>query len=78
MKNLKKLSLGLILLYVFLISTVALIIILLLRLMPEQSKTIIDIWLVELCLLIGYCLFFYDARRQARKSRKNGVSVMRH
>jgi hypothetical protein len=77
MKNLKKLSLGLILLYVFLISTVALIIILLLRLMPEQSKTIIDIWLVELFLLIGYCLFFYDARR-ARKSRKNGVSVMRH
>lgn len=76
MKTLKKFSLGLVLLYVFLISTVALIVILLLRLMPEQSKTVIDIWLVELFLLIGYCLFFYDAGK-ARKSRKNGVSVMR-
>lgn len=77
MKNLKKLSFGIVLIYVFLISTIALIVILLFKLMPEQSKIAFDIWLVELFLAMGYCLFFYDARK-ARKGGKKNILVMKH
>jgi hypothetical protein len=77
MKNLKKSNFGMVLMYVFLISTVALIAILLLKLMPERINTVINIWLVELFLLIGYCLFFYDARPVRKSGRKN-ISVLKH
>jgi hypothetical protein len=66
MKNLKKFNFGMVLMYVFLISTVAFIAILAFNLMPERNHTAFRIWLVELFLVIGYCLFFYDAR-QSRK-----------
>ncbi|MCX6260323.1 MAG: hypothetical protein NTY95_05725 [Bacteroidia bacterium] len=69
MKNLKRFNFGVVLIYVFLISTVALIAILVFNLMPERSNTVIKIWLVELFLVMGYCLFFYDAG-QARKGVK--------
>jgi hypothetical protein len=78
MKTIKKFSPGLILIYIFLISTVAMIVILLGRfLTDESSKVIIHIWLGELFLVIIYCLVFYDSG-QARKSGKNNLSAMRH
>lgn len=66
-----------ILLYGFLISTIALIVILLFRLMPDNNKVVVNIWTGELFLVICYCLFFYDAGK-ARKSGKKDVSVLRH
>ena len=77
MKNLKKSDVGMVLMYVFVISTVALIAILLLKLMPERINTVINIWLVELFLAMGYCLFFYDAK-QARKGSRKNISVLKH
>jgi hypothetical protein len=78
MKNLKKISMGLVLLNIFLISTVTLLIILLCKILPqESSRLFVNIWLVELFLVIGYCLLFYDARRAKKPGRKD-VSVMRH
>jgi hypothetical protein len=77
MKNSKKISLGIILLYFFLLSTVALIVILLFRLMPEYSKTVINIWIAEFLLAIGYCLFFYDASK-ARKNDRRRITAIRH
>jgi hypothetical protein len=78
MVNFKKISIGLVLLNIFLISTVALFIILLCKLLPQEgTRLIINIWLVELFLAIGYCLIFYDARRTKKAGNKK-VSVMRH
>lgn len=77
MKDSKKFNLGIILLYVFLLSTVALLVILLLRLMPDGGKVAINIWIIELFVLIGYCLFFYDASK-ARKNNKKSITAIRH
>jgi hypothetical protein len=78
MKNLKKISMGLVLLNIFIISTVALLVIILCKLLPqESSRVIVNIWLVELFLVAGYCLLFYDARR-AKKPGKRNISVLRH
>ena len=77
MKNLRKSNFGMVLMYVFSGSTVILMVILALKLMPEWINTAINIWLVELFLVIGYCLFFYDARQERKGSRKN-ISVLKH
>jgi|WetSurSiteA1Bulk_404760.scaffolds.fasta_scaffold00015_10 hypothetical protein len=77
MKNSKKISLGIILLYFFLLSTVALIVILLFRLMPENSKIVVNIWIAEFLLSIGYCLFFYDASKVKKNDRKR-ITATRH
>ena len=77
MKNLKKSNFGTVLMYVFSVSTVVLMVLLALKLVPERINTIINIWLVELFLVIGYCLFFYDAR-QARKGGRKNISVLKH
>lgn len=77
MKTLKKSNFGMVLMYVFSVSTVVLIVLLLLKLMPERINTVINIWLVELFIVIGYCLFFYDAR-QARKGSRKNISVLKH
>lgn len=78
MGNFKKISFGLVLLNVFLISTVVLLVILLCKLMPQEStRLIINIWLVELFLLIGYCLIFYDARRTKKKAGNVQIPHMR-
>jgi hypothetical protein len=77
MKNSKRLSPGVILLNIFLISTIALMVILLFRLIPDGSRTIVNIWIGELILVVVYCLFFYDSGK-IKKNRRKDVSVLRH
>jgi hypothetical protein len=77
MKNLRKSNFGMVLMYVFSVSTVVLMVLLALKLMPDRINTVINIWLVELFLVIGYCLFFYDAR-QVRKGGRKNISVLKH
>lgn len=77
MKNFKGLNLGMVLLNIFLLSTIALIVILLFRIMPESNRILVNIWIAELLLFVFYCLFFYDAGKIKKSGRKH-ISVLRH
>jgi hypothetical protein len=78
MKNSRRISMGLVLLNIFLVSTVVLIIILLCKILPqEKTGLLVNIWLAEMFILIVYCLLFYDAGKGHKAGGKK-ISVLRH
>lgn len=68
MKNYKKSDTGMVILSVFIISTVILLIINFYNLVPSFARLVIAyIWLAEFLVLIGYVCFFHNIRHIAGK-----------
>lgn len=76
LKNKRKLSMSILLFSIFLLSTLALIMINWFRLAPYFTRIMfIKVWIIEFIVLIAYILVFYDAKKPAGINKRKKVLV---